>query len=718
MAKENKELDEIIQKSITGKIDNKKLNSIIKKIEKENNKFIENNKAMLTGITPRKKQRIEIENEEEKEDEEEGEEEDKKDKEKEEEKKQKEEEEINQENENNELEIDFENFSITNKTKNCFIKLFSCLLPFKSDLKKIKIHYNTTVLLVFKIYRFIVLMSFFAFLIFFYQCFNHLMKNKKNLSKKCKYYIPCFLQYSSFVTSEAKIYSITYGGWLIFFTICSLAYYFVISSEQKEQDTYFQNNRNFLGSTYLATSWNFNYKNEDASSKCKEVIKDQLNEYIKDFEDKLDGNNKKTCVACTFIINAVYVIFIAVYFALFFSPFIVRNIFRNKKKASNSLKGMDILGDLIAFLIIIVLFHVFNILTGIFSRFEGWRYESYKYASNAIKKIITSFVGIFALLFINTYFTLYTNDLKDIIPFFGSTPATFFGCPGKYEDQRHTYHSFTSAILSSDYVKTKEYSYSKCREEETGIDFLFIFLLYFISTFIIDLLKNCCQCICGMKPSFDPIRSMIVFFTNIILYSISMFYIPYLAILFPLIALILYKFHYYLLNFKGSYAFRENGLLKRNNTKYLLIMFLVFIIELIGIQGYFYLLSYPHYYKVNCFTKKNGDTSILLYDDKNSWCGPVKSYVRLSDIFTEYVLDAPFIGWIVSLVQEIPFLISVLALIFIVILYKNNSPDDKYNEYIRKKQRELDNTFRVYYDQISKRDTLAHMLLNVTKLKS
>ena len=705
MAKENKELDQIIEKSASGKIDNKKLNEILDKIETENNKFIENNKAMLMGIAPNKKKRIEIETE--KEGEGEGEEK----KEQEIKKEEKEEEKIIQ---SNELEIDFEEFTIANKTKNCLIKLFSCLLPFKSDLKKIKIHYNTTVLLVFKIYRFMVLMSFFSLFIFLWECVKHIMKNKKNLSKKCKYSIPCFLQYSSFETSEAEIYSITYGAWLIFFTICSASYYFVLSSEQKEQDSYFENNRNFLGSTYLATSWNFNYKNEDISSKCKGVIQDQLKEYIKTFEDKLDGNNKKMCFLCTFITNAIYVVFIIVYFALFFLPFVVRNIFRNKKKVSTNLKAMDLLGDLIAFLIIVALLHVFNKLTGIFYRFEGWRYESYKYASNVIKKIITSFVGIFALLFIYTYFTLYTNDLKDILSFFGSTPATLFGCPGKYKDHRHTYHSFI-ATLNSNYIKAKDSSYSKCREEETGIDFLFIFLLYFISTFVIDLFKNCFHCIFRMKPTFDPIRSMIIFFTNIILYSISMFYIPYLALIFPLITLALYKFHYYLLNFKGSYAFKENGLLKRNNTKYLLIMFLIFIIELIGIQGYFYLLSYPHYYKVNCYAPKNGDESILLYDNNKEWCGPIKSYIRLSDIFTELVLDTPFIGWIVSLVQEMPFLISVLALVFIVIMYKSNNPDDKYNEYIRKKQRELDNTFRVYYDQVSQRDTLAHMLINVAK---
>ena len=99
-----------------------------------------------------------------------------------------------------------------------------------------------------------------------------------------------------------------------------------------------------------------------------------------------------------------------------------------------------------------------------------------------------------------------------------------------------------------------------------------------------------------MKSTFDPIDSMIIVFTNIILFSLTLFYIPYLSILFPLVTILIYKFQFYILNHKGSYSFKENGLSKRNNTKYLLIIFIIFIIELICIQGYFYLLSFPHYY--------------------------------------------------------------------------------------------------------------------------
>ena len=62
-----------------------------------------------------------------------------------------------------------------------------------------------------------------------------------------------------------------------------------------------------------------------------------------------------------------------------------------------------------------------------------------------------------------------------------------------------------------------------------------------------------------------------------------------------------------------------------------------------------------------------------------------------------------------------PFIIVLLALIFIAIIYKNNNPDNEYNEFMIKKNRELDKTFRIYYDQVSKRDSLASMLLKIVK---
>ena len=144
------ELDEEIRKAGRKKIDKKKLNSIINKIEKENSKFLKKNKEVLKGVIPNKKNKVEIgkTNEKNNDDNEEK------------------DEVFNKEKEDQEIEIDIEQFSVVKKTKNCCIKFFYCLLPYKSHLKIIKANYNTSVLLVFKIYRFLVLMSYFALLIF------------------------------------------------------------------------------------------------------------------------------------------------------------------------------------------------------------------------------------------------------------------------------------------------------------------------------------------------------------------------------------------------------------------------------------------------------------------------------------------------------------------------------------------------------------------------
>ena len=688
MHDESKELENEISKAGHNKIDKKKLDSIINKIEKENSTFLKKNKEVLHGFVPTEIKRMEMNNTIKKEE--------------------------DKDKEDNEIEIDIESFSVVKKTKNCCIKFFNCLLPYKSHLKIIKDNYNTTVLLVFKIYRFLVLMSIFALLIFFFECIYHFVMIKNNLKPICKYAIPCLFHYSSFISSEASVYSITYGIWLMIFSISSIAYYFVLSSEQEEQEIYFQNNKNIIASAYLITSWNFNYKNEEISSKSKEAIHNELKLYAKNFGDKLDGTEIKTYSGLAMTIShIIYVIYIFLHFSLFFLVFFIRDTIRNDKKVLAKMEIMDVLADFISFIIITIFLHASYRITGFFAKYEGWRYERHKNISDVIKKMITLFVGIFALLHIYTYFTLYTNDFKNKnIPFFGQNSLTFFGCPGAYEDKRHS-NEFTKSDFENGYEEVKSTSYSQCREDETGINFLFIFLFYFLLTFIIELLRNCFNCIYGDKPTFEPIRSMVQVFTTIILYLIAMFYIPYLGLFFFLIVIILYKFQFYLLNHKGSYSFKETGITKRNNTKLLLLIYFILTIGLIIIQGYFYLLSYPHSYKMKCY--KNDEKSYLIYNFDRIRCGPVDPYVRLSGVMTELMADAPLIGWIVGIVQEMPFLIVIIALIFIILFYRKYNPDSRYYEYLIKRQKELDNTFQMFYEQISKRDTLTSMLLKVTK---
>ena len=116
--------------------------------------------------------------------------------------------------------------------------------------------------------------------------------------------------------------------------------------------------------------------------------------------------------------------------------------------------------------------------------------------------------------------------------------------------------------------------------------------------FIFEIFESCFNSSCGddgEAPSFEPVKSMVQVFNTFILYSIAMFYIPYLGLFFPLITIALYKYQFSKLKSKGSYSFKETGISKRNNTKILLIIYFIFTVELIAFQGYFYFLPFPHF---------------------------------------------------------------------------------------------------------------------------
>ena len=234
---------EIMKKNVVEeKKDDKreKIRKIIDKIEKDNEKLINRVGEQLNGIIEENKDFTSYENNENIKD--------------------------NAKMENN-IEINFEQFSIIAKTKNFIIKFFNLIMPFKNDINYIKKKYNKTVLMTFKIYRFLFLMSLFAFIIYFILCFFHVIKQRDSLSDLCKYGIPCFLLYTSFTEEEGFLISLIYCIWLLFFFTSSITFYFILNSEENEKDIYFKINNNHLSFSYLISSWNFNFITESASQK-------------------------------------------------------------------------------------------------------------------------------------------------------------------------------------------------------------------------------------------------------------------------------------------------------------------------------------------------------------------------------------------------------------------------------------------------------------------
>ena len=697
LLKERKVLEEEVNKG-KNKANIKKLDEILQKVEAEEKKLVKKSYNKLTGLVPLITTKVSIDQNDLNNDEEEEEKKNIVDK---------------------KVEVDINELSVYNKTKNILIKFLGCIIPYSSHQEIIKVRHNSTILLTFKIYRFTILLSIISFIIFIWECIVHLVKKRKDktISDLCKYFIPCLFQYSSFGEDEKNIFSISYGIWLIIFTIFSLSFYFVLGSENYELETYFKNNKNIIPTAFLTTSWNFNYKKENICNLSKKTLYNELKMYANNFIDEYKGN-RKFSILFMLITNAIYLLFLLAYFIMFFVIFIIRDILRNNKMILSGMNPMDVVADIISFLLFAVILYIFDFLTDFFPKFEGWNHNAYQKISHSIKKMITTIIGIFSLMFIFNYYTLHGNYLKDSFKIFKSISPTFFGCPGKYEDHRHTYHDYQD-ILNDDYDKMSSNSYAKCREEDVGNSFFIIFLFYFLINFVIEIFKTSFNCCRTNKENFNPVKSMINFFTTYILFCIAMFYIPFLSIIFPVITIALYKFQYYLLEKRGTYTFTDIGILRKNGAKSILLIYLTFIIGLICIQSYFYLLSFPHFYKIECYSPKSGvdGPSILLYEKEKNWCGPFNSYERASKYFSDLFEDIPGVRWVVFVCKEMPFLMAVLAVSFIMMIYRKDGPDEDYFDYINKKQRELERDFRKYYDQIGQREMINKLLIEISKDK-
>ena len=559
-------------------------------------------------------------------------------------------------------------------------------------------------------------MSIFSAVIFLALFISHIIKNKTILNNKCKFGFPCFFFISSYNENESLAISISYGVWFIFYVICTISYYFIISSEQEEQEIYFENNRNLIATSYLVSSWNFNYRSEIESKKTKNAIHGELKNYADDFVKKLEGIKEKKCRPLpNTLTHILYVIFVIVYIFIFFIIYYLRDMIRQKNINKIKLSMMDILADIITYLLLAVIMHLFIGISGLFPKIEGWKMERSKNISEGVKKIIISFIGIIIILFFQSFYTLLDNN-KAILPFLKAESYSFFGCPGKYIDARRNSSLYTN-ILSTNYQLTSPGSFAKCRDEELGIDFFFIFLIYYIFFYLDELLKCAFRCCYDVAPSFSPIMSLIDFFSMLILYIVAVFFFPFLGIIFPGIIVLAYKFQFILLKRHGSYSFQETGMTKRNNNHFVLVTYILFNIVLILSFGYFYLISFPHFYNVTCYSSKDLSSETILLYDKSNWCGPVKTRIRYSEILTDKIVDTVFIGWILKLFQEAPFIMALISLIFIILIYRKYNPDKRYYEFLVKRQLELAKTFHIFYDQISKRDILTSMLLKVTKQK-
>ena len=137
----------------------------------------------------------------------------------------------------------------------------------------------------------------------------------------------------------------------------------------------------------------------------------------------------------------------------------------------------------------------FPFLVSLTTKIETWTKLSKILFSQTIKRTVTTIMGFIYLIFIFLYFTLQNHSKDDFsFKFLVMEEPTFFGCPGKYEIP-------TSTLSNS--IKFKEKDYSKCREDEIGLNFFILTLVYLfvglIQTFLSCLKNCCCSCRCCKK---------------------------------------------------------------------------------------------------------------------------------------------------------------------------------------------------------------------------
>ena len=503
------------------------------------------------------------------------------------------------------------------------------------------------------------------------------------------------------------------------FFASAITFYFVLNSEENEKDIYFKINNNHLSFSYLVSSWNFNFKNEETSERKKRIIKEELELNSKNQIKTINGGSESiNCnILSFFIVNIIFLAYLFVEFVVLIFCFYLRQLLKEDEKVLKKLKPLDIIADIMTYLCIGIFMNIFVWVASIFPVFEGWKREKHKKLSESIKKSVSFLAGLISLLFIISYVTLHGNEKTKLIPFLKKDHYTFFECPGKYKIVTNNY--ILNRILGN-YEKIKRIHYSECREEVSGISLLFIFIVYIIFLLLgecFSLIKKCC---CKDRPSFRPNLSVIKVYSVFIFYLIVVYYIPFLSLLFPVIMLAVYKFQLFILRKYGSISFNENIVNKRNtNNNFILNSYLIFIIIAFLITGYFYFESFPGYYTANCLTPKRNlrdNYNILVYNH-TKFCGPTKYHQKLSSILTMEMEDTFIIGWITELFEQVPLIIVLLSIIGVIVVYRNYNPDKRYYNYISKRQQEITHTFQFFHENFKKGDIITSMLLKITKEK-
>ena len=624
------------------------------------------------------------------------------------------------------------------KCKSCCNKFLTCLTPFKDDIRYLEYNFNSTIVTLFQLIRFLFLLSIAQFIIFFLLFLSHLGNKDIKLGDKCKYQLSCVFFYSSFTEKEFYVYSNMYALNIFIFILASIIYYFKKQSEYYKENAFIKNNQKTLLSSYIFTCWNINIRDEIFRRESKDKIFKDLMDYSDEYVFKLDYAKQESTwtpgrIGCVIFSYIVFILILFFYFWFTLFSLGLRDSLRNKNKLATKYIGKDSIADFVSFILIAFGFLFFPLISGLISKIEGWKIVSSQNKSINIKRSICIIWGLFALCVDLSYFTL-QGKKKDKFFLKSMTPdiVTFFTCPGKFEDRFENIYDSTTLVGIEKYESKG--GYAKCREEEFGANLFMIVFVYLLLYLFVELLHcmfnccgNCCStlgqlcpylCPCCVKNktklSYYPVLTLLHIFTVYCLFCLTVVFMPFSSIFLPIILLIEFKYQFRKLKTSANFNYDDINVKARGNAKSILHIFALMQFVAFVLLIYFYVIKIPHFKHAVC--AKDGEKSYLYQTDEDKFCGPAADKVRIAYGLTYKIRKFWLIGWFHEVFKEALFIMLLLTIILCTIIYRNYSPNQKYYDYIINRQQEMLETFQLLYDQIGKRDKINYLLLKMAKL--
>ena len=596
---------------------------------------------------------------------------------------------------------------------NFFLVIVRTFLPFKDDLKYIFYHFNSTILVLFEIIRFFFVISIVGIIIFLFLIIYHFIVSGSKIGESSKYGMPSVFLYSSYQEKETQAVSITYGVWQIIFFFGFVMFYYVSRSEIYKNEAYVHSSKYSVLSNYLFTSWDFNINSKNKAQANKDEIDKLTTEYLNDYKDKL--RNKGVCCRCNcshgFGRFISYVIFVAIMVVMFFiivAFFKARDFVRSDLTVIETVPGKNMFADLFPLLlnaIIAVVFpYVFQLLT-LMERQKPWG----KMYSNSLKKVIFACLFVFSIIIEQVKVVLEQEEFLKHMNL--DKGASSFDCHGQYRG----FLNETEAKLYTNRKQMKPSGYTIAREDEMGLNFLFLALFYFgtyyVKEIILVIAYSCCRR-CGTRR-FEPFDVLIHVFLEFVLLSVVVFFMPFFILLFPFIFIIEFKYHFAVLKKQANFKYDVVTVSQRNNAHDMLSWFFSLGLLSVVVTLYFYLTGFKKIgYSVCVATETHSMREFI-----NSTVMMLQNGTSLADSMTTGIAGNPAIGWahkiFSSSVVIFMFLFSLLAMS----LYKNYEPDDEYYEEVIRKEKKLVDQIEVINEHLVRRDIISTVLLQLVNNK-